>query len=476
MKCVKKLVCVVVTALCITPIFALSVRDNLISTSLVESQDNITTTMRSLENIYRFAERNFIYDIDYNKVYEAMASAMLDAFGDQWTMYIDSEESKAFKEGRVGDFGGIGIYLTKSPVSKQDYNDPKTLYVVIQGTMDGGPAMKAGLRSGDLIIKINDEDVVKMSAFEASNNVKGTPGTTVKLTIKRQDSTFDVTLKREIIKTPTTSSTILENNIGYLKINEFTTHTHEQVKEELDKLKNTDALIIDLRYNGGGDVFSCTETAKLFLQGYKTIVSAEGKNRAMNQVYTTSIINPYYNPLSPIVILTNGSTASASEILTGALRDNGRATVIGSKTYGKGVMQISSAFGEGIVNVTAAEYKTPNGDKVNEIGISPDIEVLDPVYDTAEHLDDKTAEILKKFSEDEIAKKFVDEHTEFTDENIKLFVDTYKDEYQLEDYILTSFVVYEYVNRMDSDKRPVALPKYDVQLKEAVKFLESEIN
>lgn len=473
MKCIKKLVCVVVVSLYITPLFALSMKESLVSTSLVENSDSITSTMRSLENIYRFAERNFIYDIDYHKVYEAMASAMLDAFGDQWTMYIDSEESKMFKENRVGDFGGIGIYLTKSPVSKQDYNDPKTMYVVVQGTMDGGPAMREGIRSGDLITKINDEDVVKMSAFEASNNMKGDPGTFVKLTIQRQKSTFDVNIKREIIKIPTTKSTILENNIGYLKINEFTTHTHEQVKEELNTLKNVNALIIDLRYNGGGDVYACTETAKLFLQGYKTIVTAEGKNRAMNQVYTSSSSSPVFNPLTPIVILTNGSTASASEILTGALKDNGRATVIGSKTYGKGVMQISSTFGDGIVNVTAAEYKTPNGSKVNEIGISPDIEVLDPVYDTAEHMDETTSENLKKLAEDEKAKAFVDAHSEFNKDNIALFVQTYKDEYKLEDYILETVVVYEYINRMSTDDRPIALPEYDIQLKKAIEYLTS---
>ena len=216
-------------------VFALGNGSRVFSTTslLDKSDDPIAITMDNLENMYRFAERNFLYDIDSNKVYEAMASAMLDAFGDEWTMFISSEESDVYRDHRVGNYGGIGVYITKISPSKQNDDDPNTLYIIITSCFNGGPADRAGLRSKDLITHIDGESVINKNASECARLMKGENGSKVTLTIKRGTRTFDVSLTREIVNVPTVESTILDNNIGYVKISEFTSITATQVKEKL---------------------------------------------------------------------------------------------------------------------------------------------------------------------------------------------------------------------------------------------------
>lgn len=381
---------------------------------LDKNSETIDTTLKKLETIYKFAERHFLYDIDYDKVYEAMASAMIDALGDEWSMYINSELSKYYEDNVLGSYSGIGIYLTKSPLSKQDPKDIETLYVIITGCFPNGPAFKSGLKPHDLITHIDDESVIGKTATECSSLMKGEANTIVKLTVLRDGEVQNINVKREQIFTPTTSETLIDD-ILYLRINSFTIDTANQVKKVINDEKGKYSyMILDLRNNSGGNVRSCLDVASLFLSPNKVTMISKGKKD--KQVYKSSG-NTELNPLLPMVVLINEGSASASEILTGALKDNGRATVIGKKSFGKGVMQVSAPFYQGYVNVTTNEFFTPNEDKVNKVGITPDIEV-----DEQELTDEEKEEILKIYNSGDI---------------------------------------------------PITMEKYDSQLREAIKYLKS---
>lgn len=440
------------------------------ATSLVDkSEDPIAITMDNLENMYRFAERNYLYDIDTDKVYEAMAGAMLDAFGDEWTMFIPSEESTSYRDHRTGNYGGIGIYMTKLSPNKQVEGDPSTMYITITSCFSGGPAERAGLRSKDMITHINGESVINKNASECAELLKGETGSILSLTILRGSKTFDIDIEREIVNVPTAQSTVLDDHIGYIKISEFSSITATQVKEKLaplSRMRDLKALIIDLRNNGGGDVKASVDIADYLIPGHKVIVSAVGKNSSRNETQMTNEKSEKFNTDCPIIVLINSGTASASEILSGALQDNKRAIIMGEKSFGKGVMQVSAPFGNGYVNVTSQEYKTPNGNKVNKVGITPDVVVKNRTVEN-ENVDE-----LNRIANNKVAEKYVDLHKDFTDKNIENFVKANKFEYAISDYLLSIIVLNEYLSRMDSTDRPVAFPKYDNVLSEAIAYIQ----
>ena len=430
--------------------------------------DNISTSMEALESIYRFAERNFIYNIDYDKVYEAMAGAMLDAFGDEWTMYIPSSSSNEYRDHRIGNYGGIGIYLTKLPLSKQNAEDPKTLYITITNVFKDAPSHKAGLKRSDLITHINGESVISKTAGECASMLKGDKGSTVTLSILRGKETFDVQLEREEVSVPTVKSTILKGNVGYIRIYEFTTQTALQVSDELDSIKDKiQALIIDMRDNGGGDVSACIEIADFFLPSGATIVSTEGKTNEMSRIYLSSAKEKKLNEDVPIAVLINSGTASAAELLAGALKENNRAVVFGEKSYGKGVMQVSAPFNNGFVNVTAAEYKTPGGNTVNKVGITPDEEVKENIGTQEEQ-----HSLLKMFKEN-IFSVYAEKHPTFSPINVDRFAHEYSDKYDISPILLKKAITEEYVYKSNTDAISSELLKYDDVVNYALTYINN---
>lgn len=469
---IKKTLLSLIIISCITfqPLLASGVR-GFTTTSLSNGgHDDISVSMEALENIYRFAERNFIYDIDYNKVYEAMASAMLDAFGDEWTMYIPSSSSDEYRDHRIGNYGGIGVYLTKMPLSKQDANDPSTLYILITNVFKDAPAYKAGLKRGDLITHIDGESVISKTSGECASILKGEKGSIVRVSVLRGQTTFDAEVERGDVSVPTTEGHIIQDNIGYIKIYEFTTQTASQVSAELDKIKdNVKALIIDMRDNGGGDVSACIEVADYFLESGATIVSTEGKTNDMKRVYLSSAKTTKISTDIPIVILINSGTASAAELFAGALKENNRAVVFGEKSYGKGVMQVSAPFNDGYVNVTAAEYKTPRGNTVNKVGISPDVEIKENLGSEDEQ------HALLNMIQNNIFKDYVVEHPTFSPINVSRFVNEYSDEYDINPALLKRAITEEYASRTDSETLYSELLKCDNVIEYALSYINNSI-
>ncbi len=439
--------------------------------SSAASAASLTEMLYALGNLYSYIEQNYLYEIDNDEMKNAVISAMIDSLGDKYSYYITPDNAEEFKEDNDGEYVGIGTYLTKVNPSYIDWEDPSTYMVIVTSPFPGGPADRAGIRAGDMISHVNGEEVYELNATEASKKIRGTEGEPITLTVHRGTAVFDVTLTPEKITAPSTSKTILDGNIGYLAITTFSKTTYESVRDDVASLVEDGAtsLIIDLRNNGGGVVDSALSIANMFVEDSKVLVSTKFNDASSkkNSVYTandTLAVDPSF----PIVLLVNGGTASASEILTAALRDNDRAIVVGSKTYGKGIIQYSVPFMNGYLNLTVANYYTPKGESIHEKGITPDF-----VVGASEHSDEEM-EAFEAFLKEDYITQWIEKYPEYSKENILRFAYEYEDSGVPED-LLCLLVRNEYIYSLDYDKRPVADPDFDTQLKKAIEIIQNRI-
>ena len=262
----------------------------------------------------------------------------------------------------TGNFVGIGIYM----VQNTEVNK-----IMVLAPIKGSPAEKAGILPGDYIISVDGVSYTGEEMTKASNEIKGEEGSTVKIQILRGEETLDFELKRENIKVNPVEGEVLEGNIGYIEFSSFDEGTADEFKAKFEELqaKGITSLIIDLRNNGGGIVDEALEIANYILDKDSVILYEVNKNNEETEEKTTD--DPIIN--MPIVVLTNGNTASSSEILAGALKDHNKAKIVGTKTYGKGVIQqlLTLPDGSGL-KITAEKYLTPNRTEINKIGIEPD--------------------------------------------------------------------------------------------------------
>lgn len=445
------------------------------SSSTQESAANaasLTEMLYALGNLYSYLDQNYLYEIDNDSMKNAVISAMIDSLGDKYSYFVTPDEAEDYKEDSDGKYVGIGTYLTKVNPAYIDWEDPSTYMVIITSPFPGGPADRAGLRAGDMISHVNGEEIYELNATDASKKIRGEAGTSITLTVHRGSATFDITLMPEEITTPTTSKTILDGDIGYLAITQFSKTTYDSVKEDLSTLleEGATSLIIDLRNNGGGVVDSALSIANMFVEGDKVLMTTKFKESASKKNTTYTSTDQLSVPLSfPIVLLVNGGTASASEILTGALRDNDRAIVVGSQTYGKGIMQYSISFMGGYLNLTVANYYTPSGKSIHEIGITPDF-----VVETSEYTDEELS-AYAEFLKESYMKNWLADYPEYSKENILAFAEKYQDSGVPHD-LLCLLIRNEYIYSLNYDERPVADPDFDTQLSKAIEVIRSEIS
>ncbi len=426
----------------------------------------ISRDMAALERLYQYVEKNFLFEIDHDAVYEAMATAMFEALDDKYSYYVKAEASDDYAEEVSGVYGGLGFYFSKTYVNYQDPDDEKTLYAVLSQVFPNTPSSRAGLRTDDMIIEIDGTSVVELEATECSKRMKGEPGTSVELTIKRGDTTFKVELVRERITVPTVEYEMIDGKTAFLRILEFSTNTYLSISNALNDLasQGMKKLIIDLRNNPGGDVDATLAIADLFIRN-SDLLYITYKDPSKNVVYvaTDSIT---VSPDVEIAILINGGTASSAEIFSSAMRDSGRAKLFGTKTFGKGIMQLVSSFGEGYISVTTASFTGPSGETIHKEGVKPDIEVED-VSVLEEEMDAYT-ELLKS----KAVSKFVDENPDYTDDNLAKFADQ-NAESGLRREVLVLVARNEYLSRMNYDDRPLADIKYDIVCKTAYDYLQT---
>jgi carboxyl-terminal processing protease len=286
--------------------------------------------------------------------------------------------------------------------------------------------------------------------------------------VYRNGTSFDLTLVRERITTPTVDSGIIDGNIGYIQLSEFTPQTGKQLLEHVQKLQKQGivGLVIDERNNSGGAVDGAMQSANIFLDEGKTLVTIQGKKGTMRDQRYISTGRAEVPTSLPIVILTNGGSASSAEIFAAAMKDNGRATLIGSKTFGKGIVQDVFRFGEGFAQVTTAHYYTPNGENIHELGIEPDIAVEEV------KLSDEQIPAFEQLMTDNIISTYVKDNPEPSEENIRRFASLNKDK-GIDENILTLLVRNEYLSKMPYDKRPIADPLFDTTLNRAVQFIRT---
>ena len=317
-----------------------------------------------VENIIK---ENYLKDVDDEVLLEGQLKGLLQSLEDPYSQYLTSDEYQSLTEQTSGTYGGIGVIVTPG-----DDN-----YITVVSPIEDTPGERAGLKTGDKIIKVDGKDYSAENMDAAVKVMKGEPNTKVTLTIMRTDSegnseTMDIEIVREIIRIVTVKSNILDDKIGYIKITSFDGITYEDFKADLNELekRNIEGLIIDLRNNPGGLLDVCKDIADELL-GEGDIVYTETKDG--NREYLRSDEDMIDIPL---VILVNEGSASASEILAGAIRDHNRGVLIGTTTFGKGVVQRIIPFDDGSgIKLTISEYFTPNGINIHGIGIEPDIVV-----------------------------------------------------------------------------------------------------
>lgn len=383
------------------------------------TDEQIYEQLKKLALVFEVARDSFVEEADEKKMLEAAMNGMLGAL-DPHSSYLSADDFKEFNDKSHGEFGGLGIQIT---------SDRGAVRVI--SPIDDTPAEKAGIKAGDYITHIDDEQVFDMTLNQAVKKMKGRPGTKVKLTIISEGKEpRTLTLKRAIIKVDSVKSEVKSladsgedaEKIGYIRISDFGATTSKELNEAIKKLEKKDVIgyVLDVRNNPGGYLTAAIDVADAFLDGGE-IVSTRGKEKTdIERVYAKKgdLTNG-----KPIVVLINHGSASASEIVAGALQDNGRGLVMGSQSFGKGSVQQQKPLGDGTaIHITIARYYTPSGHSIQGEGITPDVEVLQSKVEVLERKESMYSEasfknaLKNEESDKKDKKKSDDEEKELTDE------------------------------------------------------------
>lgn len=321
--------------------------------------------LAKINKIENLIDQYYLFDIDKNKQQEGAVEGYVKALGDPYSEFLTKEEMDSLNQQTEGEYAGVGIVVTPS----------ETGAITVVSAIKGSPAFEKGIKKDDIILKINGKDYNASQMNDAVKVMKGKPNTDVKLTIARMENKtskiFDVNITRRMISLTTVNSQKI-GDIGYINITQFDRKTDKEFIEQYENLKkqNVKSIVLDLRNNPGGLLDSTVKIADYLLpQG--VIVKTVDKNKKEDVQKSDSSEQNL-----PMVVLVNGSSASASEILTGALKDYKKATIVGEKTFGKGIVQtiIPMERGEGL-KLTISEYFSPNGNKIHKQGVKPDVEI-----------------------------------------------------------------------------------------------------
>jgi carboxyl-terminal processing protease len=375
-----------------------------------------------IDDVIGRVKRGYVDEKTDRELEEAAASGILSSL-DPHSSYMNEEDLKEVHVQTKGEFGGLGIEITM-----------EMMVVKIVSPIEGTPAFRAGIKSGDYIIKINGETVVGLSITDVVKKLRGKPQTSVKVTILRKGTKepFEVKITREIIKVKAVRSAKF-NDVAYVKINTFSRQAYKGLEKELKKLKseigekNLKGLVLDLRNNPGGLLDQAIKVSDAFLDKGKNIVSIKGRSSETKN-YDDEADESLVAKL-PIVVLINEGSASASEIVAGALQDHNRAIIMGVKSFGKGSVQtiIPLEEGQGALRLTTSLYYTPSGKSIQAHGIEPDIEVTSAKIEKDKPLDRSSESDLKGHIEVRLQQVVTDSKVEkLTDENLALYDEDYQ--------------------------------------------------
>lgn len=334
-------------------------------------QDNEADTLpldelRIFSEVFAKVKNDYVESIDDRELIENAIRGMLEGL-DPHSAYLDKEHYDDLQEGTSGEFGGLGI-----EVGMEDG------FVRVISPIDDTPAQRAGIKAGDLIIRLDEKSVKGMALNDAVKLMRGKPGSDIIITVVREgeDKPMEITITRDVITVKSVRSKMLEPGFGYIRVSNFQTHTAEDTRKSLEKLKKENdnglsGLILDLRNNPGGILNAAVGVSDLFLDN-GLIVYTEGRIKDSKLTFTAKPTDMLKD--APIIVLVNGGSASASEIVAGALQDHDRAIIMGERTFGKGSVQtILPMNDEAALKLTTARYYTPSGRSIQASGIEPDI-------------------------------------------------------------------------------------------------------
>lgn len=335
-------------------------------------------------------DENYIGDVDEEALEEGIYKGYIQGLEDPYSVYYNEEETKDLYETTEGEYSGIGAVLSQ---------DLESGVITLVQIYEGSPAAKAGLKDNDILTKVGDIEVTGMDLSEVVTYIKGEKGTDVDLTVLRGEDAEEITVTatRDTVEAQTVKYEMLEGQTGYLSVSEFDSVTYAQYEEALNELtaQGMTGLIVDLRNNPGGNLNTVCEMLDLVLPK-GTIVYTEDKDGKRE----TATSDDEHQINVPMVVLVNGNSASASEIYAGAIQDYGIGKIVGTQTYGKGVVQQIFDLGDGTsVKLTIAEYFTPNGRSIDGEGITPDVEVeyeADENNPEADNQLEKALEVMKE--------------------------------------------------------------------------------
>ena len=327
------------------------------SSASVEDKLNVIRT--ELEKYYLNSD-----EIEDSELVDSALKGYVAGLGDEYTELMTAKEYEELEQ-ELSEYVGIGIYVGQSLDGEA---------VILAPVGDESPAFKAGIKAYDVIVKVNGEDVLGAGSSLVSSKVRGESGTEVKIEVKRNDETKEFTVKRENVQMYHVETKVLENNIGYMGMSTFNENCAQEFEQKYKELQeqNITGLVVDLRYNGGGLVDEVLDIVDLFVDKGKDVLITVDKNgkEEIEKAKGEKIVTV------PVVVLVNEYSASASEIMAAALKEQANAKIVGKTTYGKGVIQVLHPLKDGSgIKVTVKEYLTPNRNTINKVGVTPDYEV-----------------------------------------------------------------------------------------------------
>lgn len=436
--------------------------------STIDSDSKLSSFqyMKIMNTVFDYIQQNYVDELDPRILYEGALKGMLDAIGDPYTLYLDSDYMRDLTDTTAGKFGGVGLTISKPNENTAE----KPAYVEVASPVEDSPGAKAGIQSGDFIIAIDGNPTPEMTMNQVLSNLRGEVGTPVTVTILRgKKIKFDVKLIRAEIEVPTVKYGMIENSkIGYVRLIQFTPETPERLQDALNSFEGAGytSLIIDLRDNPGGLITSAVDIADKFInQG--PIVSTKSRVLFSNQSYKASPEKTTVKKNIPIMVLINRGSASASEILSGALKDYHLAYLVGERTYGKGsVQQVIPLTDSDGVKITMARYYSPSDTNIDKIGIPPDLEIKN-----IEKFTEEEEKIYIELSESKIIPETAEKNPGMTETEIAAEAKKIAQKYPLDERILRRLLRIQVQRYQES---PLFDFDFDLQLKEAIKIIRTE--
>lgn len=349
----------------------------------IELSNEGNTIANKIELIKKYLQKYYIGELNPENMEEMAIKGYVAGLGDEYTEYLTKDEYEDLLVSVTGDFVGIGIYMAQD-------NDGN---VVVLMPMENSPAEDAGIEAGDIIVSVDGESCKNVDLNVVSSKIKGEEKTKVALEILRENETIQKTIERRTVEIKNSESKVLDGNIGYIIFTTFDEKCAEQIEKYLKEFETQGikSVIIDTRNNTGGIVTEAIKISELFIEKGNVIMRTYDKDKKETVIESTANSTFDMN----VILLVNDYSASATEILAAALKDNHAATIVGTKTYGKGVMQEIREILNGAIKITIEEFKTPNGENINKIGITPDVEVEDDETTEEDEQLQRAIELLK---------------------------------------------------------------------------------